>query len=202
MDLLTADTLKTACIALHLLGLSLGVGGALTLDLYAFRYFYLTRITLEKLLVFQFIARIVTLGLAILWATGIAFLVLYYRHQPELLANQKIWAKLVIVTVLTINGFYLHQKVFPIMRRNLGHSLFYRVSVDEKATMFTLSAISLVSWIFPLVLGIAESLNFTAGVENILAFYFLMLSVACVTMCILYGLFMKPLAKVLYRQKT
>ncbi|SFR45110.1 hypothetical protein SAMN05216203_0429 [Marinobacter daqiaonensis] len=192
MELLPVETLKTALIAGHLLGLAFGVGGALTLDIIAFRYFYLDRITPEKLVLFHFIARLVTVGLVILWITGLAFLWLYWQHQPELLGNPKVWAKVTIVVVLTVNGYFLHHKVFPILDRNLGRYLFYRVNVDEKAMMFTFSSISIISWGFPLVLGIARSLNFTTGVENILAFYFLMLASTCFVMLIIFKLFLEP----------
>lgn len=200
MELLSPDTLKTVLIAGHLVGLAFGVGGALTLDIIAFRYFYLDRITAEKLIIFHFIARLVTFGLIILWLTGLAFLWLYWEHQPELLGNQKVWAKLVIVAVLTGNGYFLHHRVFPILDRNLGRQMFHRVTVDEKAMMFSLSSISIISWGFPLVLGVARSLNFTTGMENILAFYFLMLSSTCLVMCALFKLFIDPLRRLLFRR--
>ncbi|WP_339799528.1 hypothetical protein [uncultured Marinobacter sp.] len=200
MELLSPDTLKTVLIAGHLVGLAFGVGGALTLDIIAFRYFYLDRITAEKLIIFHFIAHLVTFGLIILWLTGLAFLWLYWQHQPELLGNQKVWAKLVIVAVLTVNGYFLHHRVFPILDRNLGRQMFHRVTVDEKAMMFSLSSISIISWGFPLVLGVARSLNFTTGMENILAFYFLMLSSTCLVMCALFKLFIDPLRRLLFRR--
>lgn len=192
MELPSVDTLKTLFIAGHLLGLAFGVGGALTLDIIAFRYFYLERITREKLVLFHFIARLVSTGLVILWLTGLAFLWLYWRFDPELLANPKVWAKVVIVLVLTVNGFFLHSKVFPVLDRNIGHHLFHQVTVDEKAMMFSFSSISIISWGFPLVLGIARSLNFTTGMENILAFYFLMLSSTCLLMLLVFKLFLEP----------
>ena len=200
MELLSPDTLKTVLIAGHLVGLAFGVGGALTLDIIAFRYFYLDRVTPEKLIIFHFIARLVTFGLIILWVTGIAFLWLYWQHQPELLGNQKVWAKLVIVVVLTVNGYFLHHRVFPILDRNLGRQMFHRVTVDETAMMFCLSSISIISWGFPLVLGIARSLNFTAGMGSILAFYFLMLSATCLVMCTVFKLFIDPLRRLLFRR--
>lgn len=193
MELPPIDTLKTFLIAGHLIGLAFGVGGALTLDTIAFRYFYLDRVTQEKLVLFHFIARLVTLGLVILWTTGLAFLWIYWQYQPELLDNPKVWAKVVIVMVLTVNGYFLHNKVFPILDRNLGKHLFHQVSVDEKAMMFTFSSISIMSWGFPLVLGIARSLNFTTGMGNILAFYFLMLSSTCLLMLLVFKLFLEPL---------
>lgn len=202
MELLSPDTLKTVLIAGHLIGLAFGVGGALTLDIIAFRYFYLDRITAEKLIIFHFIARLVTFGLFVLWVTGIAFLWIYWQYQPELLGNQKVWAKVVIVVALTINGYFLHHKVFPILDRNLGLQLFHKVSVDEKAMMFSLSSISIISWGFPLVLGIARSLNFTTGMENILAFYFLTLSATCLVMCTVFKLFLDPLRRLLFRGTT
>ena len=192
MELPPFETLKTFFIAGHLLGLAFGVGGALTLDIIAFRYFYLERITREKLVLFHFIARLVTVGLVILWLTGLAFLWIYWQSEPELLGNPKVWAKVVIVLVLTVNGWFLHHKVFPILDRNLGHTMFHRVTVDEKAMMFTFSSISIISWGFPLVLGIARSLNFTTGMENILAFYFLMLSSTCLFMLLVFKLFLEP----------
>ncbi|WP_416396348.1 hypothetical protein [Allohahella sp. A8] len=186
MDLLAPDAIRTASIFLHLIGLSLGVGGALMLDALIFKYFYCDKITSEKLAVFSFMTRVVSIGLFLLWASGLAFLAIYYVTDPELLTNQKIWGKVFIVTMLTINGVMLHRKIFPILSRNVGKQLFTDITVDEKAMMFGFASVSFVSWIFPVYLGVSKSLNFNTGIENILAMYMLFLSWTCLATYLVY----------------
>ena len=53
-------------------------------------------------------------GLLILWLTGLGFLWLYWQFEPELLGNPKIWAKVVIVMVLTVVIFIAYSiKIVP-----------------------------------------------------------------------------------------
>ena len=186
MDFITPDAIKTASIFLHLIGLSLGLGGALMLDALIFRYFYCDKITTEKLAVFSFMTQVVSGGLILLWVTGFVFLALYYIYDPELLTNQKIWGKVFIVTMLTINGIMLHRKIFPILSRNVGKHLFADISIDEKAMMFGFASVSFVSWIFPVYLGASKSLNFKIGLDNILAMYMLFLSWTCLATYLVY----------------
>ena len=117
MDSLLTVNLKSLIIFLHLAGLAFGVGGAWILDIYVLRKMYKSAVTIENIQIIRFVSKIVIIGLAMLWFSGLAFLVFYSLMQPELLLNHKIWAKLTIVMVLSVNGFYLHKFVIPLITR-------------------------------------------------------------------------------------
>ena len=80
--------------------LVLGFGGAVFLDLTLSRY----RQSAELVANVDWISRFVALGLLMLWISGFGFLLLYLATEPEKVLNPKIWAKTVIVGILTVNG--------------------------------------------------------------------------------------------------
>ena len=99
----------------HLVGLALGMGTTAFLDggcilSIANRSWDRYRAFMSGAL-FRCATGFVIIGLALLWLTGIGFLVHYAVFAPEKLANPKIYAKLALVTVLTANGALLHHSV-------------------------------------------------------------------------------------------
>jgi len=175
MEFFTAFDLKTVFIILHLVGLTFGAGGAWITDLLILKFLQLDVITEDKVNIIQFMTKLVTFGLVILWITGFGFLAIYYFGAAEKLANPKIWAKVTIVTILTFNGIWLHKFVMPLLRQSIGKTLFSEVSKKTQRLMITTGAISLVSWIFPILLGSSKALNFLLPMYEILAYYFVAL---------------------------
>lgn len=175
MNFLLAFDLKTILIILHLIGLTFGAGGAWISDLLILRFLQLESISQEKLNIVHFLTKIVTAGLLLLWISGMGFLLLYYLNTPEKLANPKIWAKVSIVLILTINGVLLHRFILPILQANIGKSLLNAVTYKVRNLMLFIGSISFVSWVFPLLLGSSKALNFTVPALDILLYYGLVL---------------------------
>jgi hypothetical protein len=163
--------MKTGLIIAHLVGLALGVGGATLMDLVMLRFMILGRITREHSDFVHFSSQLVAAGLVILWASGLAFLSYYSFHSPESLKNPKVYAKIAIVVVLTLNGFLIHKYVLPLIDRNVGKRLFDDVSRTQKMWMLTAGAISATSWYVPLALGALRELNFGTPASHILLGY-------------------------------
>ncbi len=145
----------------HLVGLTLGLGTTLFLDggcvlSIVNRSWGGYRAFMSGAL-FACATRFITVGLAILWITGIGFLVHYAVFSPDKLANPKIYAKLALVSVLTVNGGLLHACVLP------------RVAVmdDPQAMMASpvgrlcllSGSVSAASWIGAFLLGALPVLN-------------------------------------------
>jgi len=185
MEFFLAFDLNTMIVILHLVGLTFGAGGAWISDLLILRFLQLDVITDDKVKIIQFMTKLVTFGLAVLWITGIAFLAIYYFTEPAKLANPKIWAKVTIVTILTFNGVWLHMFVMPLLRQSVGKTLFEEVSKKTQRLMITTGTISLVSWIFPIILGSSAALNFLLPMYEILAYYVLALVIAFISLTIL-----------------
>jgi hypothetical protein len=181
MDLLSIPALvKSTLLALHLLGLVLGLGAATMLDLIIVRFVGSRTVTQEYWSVISLLSKAVTGGLVLLWISGIGFLTHYAVFNPELLTNPKIWAKIAIVGVLSLNGVFIHRAVLPLVRRQVGGPLFEGLTNFQRSCLLASGAISGMSWWIPLGLGAFPQLNFTVGAETILAIYALLLMLAII----------------------
>ena len=85
---------RTALRVVHFCGLVLGVGAATLLDLVIARFVLLRGISREHVQVIDFSSKVVTVGLGLLWFSGIGFLIHYGLFDPPKLWNPKIWAKI------------------------------------------------------------------------------------------------------------
>jgi hypothetical protein len=157
----------------HLMGLVMGLGGALLLD-----FTILTRgivrpvgrFTLEQL---HLLSKAVSIGLALLWVTGAALIWLNLQDKPNYLDNPKLWAKIIVVIILTLNGMIIHGYIMPFMERRVGKRLFDGLANKVVAAFTLVAGISVVSWFTPFVLGKASELNFVTPMAVILGIYFL-----------------------------
>jgi hypothetical protein len=166
-----ANGYRTVIRFFHFIGLALGLGGATLLDLLVLRFFIRGRIVDETYQIFAFASKIVDIGLRILWVTGIGFLFLYALTNIELLTNPKVHAKLIIVLILTVNGFFIHTVILPTVRAQIGKSMFNGVS-PARRTIFVMSgAISATSWYMPVALGAFPQLNFKVSAVDLLLIY-------------------------------
>ena len=163
--------LKSFIMFMHLSGLAIGIGGAWILEAFILKHLKSSTISRENFTVIKFIANFVSIGLAILWFSGLLFLLYYFLYSPELLSNQKVWAKVVIVIILTVNGYFIHRDLLPLIEQCVGSTLQEVLSVGKLAHALFMGVISFFSWIFPVVLGVSQSLNFTVSGASILKVY-------------------------------
>lgn len=168
---------RTALRLVHFAGLVLGLGGAVFLDLMLSRY-RKAAVTTELAGNVEWVSRFVALGLALLWLSGIGFLALYRFVEPDKLMNPKIWAKVTIVAILTLNGIAIHRLVLPFVRQQIGQPLLSGLNPGKRLALVGCGAVSIVSWTVPVVLGAAPQLNFVVPCAAILAAYALVLSQA------------------------
>jgi hypothetical protein len=169
-----ASYIRTSLRLIHFSGLVLGLGGAVFLDLMLSRY---RRIVVTSELVghVEWISRFIAAGLLLLWVSGLGFLLFYQMTEPEKLLNPKIWAKVTIVSVLTVNGLAIHRFVIPFIRRQIGGVLLSQIKPATKTALIGCGVISLVSWSVPVILGAAPQLNFVVLCGVILGGYALLL---------------------------
>ena len=167
---------KSFIVAAHQASLVIGLGAALFLDIYLAQFLKHRVITQHTLDLVRFGSQLVTWGLAAIWATGGAILLYYYLWAPELLQNPKIWAKLIIVLGLTINGLFIHRYAFNGLRNCLGRRVLDQGLLKVALTFLPLAAISVVSWGFAFLLGAFKELNNTYDAASLLSFYFTVLA--------------------------
>jgi len=180
--------IKTGLLLLHLLGLVLGVGTATLLDLFIARSLHSGRFSEEQFEFIAFASRFVFAGILLLWISGLSFLLYYYFENPTGLENPKVWAKITIVAILSLNGFYIHKAVLPELKRNAGFSVFHGTSKVKRSMMLVSGAVSVVSWYAPLVIGTAKELSFTVSAQAILIAYSVALALAILGSHFLYAL--------------
>ena len=187
-EFLALPRIKTGLLLLHLLGLVLGVGTATLLDLFIARSLRSGRFSKEQFEFIRFASSFVFAGILLLWISGLSFLLYYYFENPTGLENPKVWAKISIVAILSLNGLYIHKQVLPELKRNAGFSIFHGTSKAKRSMMLASGSVSVVSWYAPLVIGTAKELNFTVSAPAILIAYAVALALAILGSHVLYAL--------------
>ena len=115
-------------------------------------------------------ARVLTISLVALWATGGALVALDVGLSFAAIgANAKLTAKLLVVLALTVNGFALHAIAFPMLRRA------HRAGRKSPMTVpFLLGAVSTASWLYASFVGVARLIAPSMTVSGFMAGYVLL----------------------------
>lgn len=145
----------------HLVGLVLGLGTTLYLDGGCFlsiaRNSWDGYRRFMSSALFEIGTKYVMVGLGLLWITGSGFLIHYSVFDPEKLANPKLYAKLAVVTVLTVNGYFLHYLVLGRVARMSDCGQFVKSRIGP-LLLFS-GAVSSASWAGAFLLGALPILN-------------------------------------------
>jgi hypothetical protein len=170
----------------HLLGLVGGFGAAALADFLVLRKAILRPIDEQLIAWLTYLSRIAIGGLILLWLSGIALIAVRYSEGAAILTNEKVWAKVVIVILLTVNGVFVHHLALKRVAARVGTRLFDSLPFSERAGLSLIAAISSMSWMFPFVLGTASELNHKVSVGTVLGVYALLVMLAW--MVILMGI--------------
>lgn len=168
--------LKTLLVYIHLIAACLAVGILLMQDL-ALAKWRGRAMDAESIANLQRNASIVTLALVALWVSGLAIVVIGYLDNPAYLMNQKLWGKFTVVSILTINGLFLHYYSFPVLSSPAG---FLGASRMGQLLVLVTAVISLVSWLYSCYLGIARPWNNVAPYSYVMTIYAMVMAVALV----------------------
>jgi len=175
---MTTLTVLTILRLVHLTGLIMGFGGAVLADYTIFSHGVIRPVSEYTIFQTRLLSHIVSIGLCILWVSGFALIMVKLQLQPDFMQNPKVWAKIVVVVMLTINGILVHRYILPLVIRSQGSRLFDGVTVRQVACLTFLGSVSLVSWSLPFILGKAAGLNFVTPMSSILAAYLGLILVA------------------------
>lgn len=172
-DILTLSlaTLKPALLFLHLIGLALGLGSASLVDLLVLRALIRRRFEPAEVCFVRFASAVVTAGLALLWLSGLGLLACYSAFDLAALQNPKLWVKILVVAVLSLNGLAIHAFALPLIGRQAGRGLFDGVTRMNSCLLLATGTVSATSWYVPLFLGIAKPLNFVVPAAPLLLAY-------------------------------
>lgn len=171
IDVFSSINLHDALLIAHVIGLVIGFGVAISIDYLLLRALLSRRLSPIILDVAVHAAKLTTFGLLVLWISGIGFLLEYSDIKPEKLENPKIHAKMVIVALLSLNGYLIHRFVLPILWRYTGKDVLSLASIKVLLLFCACAVISTVSWIFPLIFGLNGALNFSYSAVDLLVQY-------------------------------
>ena len=178
-------SLQTSLVIFHIIGIVLGTGAATAADLLILRRTIFEPIEDSVVDTVEFLSKLVTIGLIFLWISGIGLALVIWSKNPAFVTNEKFWAKVVIVTVLTVNAFAIHAIILPKLRHLTGKRLFDRLSFREQATFILSASVSGVSWYLPLVLGPAREWSYVVPLGVVLLLYvFLLCSLSFAMACL------------------
>ena len=144
--------LNLVFLAIHLVGLALGLGGATISDILFFRAIKDKDVDPSEYSTLKVLSKVIWVGLILLIASGLGMFYLIYRQNSgslPLLSSPRWQAKLTLVGIVLANGFVFLSYVFPALG-NIGLSL-------TKFKLWLLAAsgtVSIVSWYGILVVSI------------------------------------------------
>lgn len=164
-------TIYLAMVILHVIGTAIGAGGATFADYIFYKSARDGYIDKSELRLLKASSKLIVLGLAILIVTGIGFLLHYYLVPGSGEVAPKAYAKILIVVVIALNGWFLHRNVMPMLEEhadNGSHILESRVS-RHKSVVLASGAISFFSWYSAMILGAWRGL--AVSMDTILIIY-------------------------------
>ncbi|MEL7026691.1 MAG: hypothetical protein AAGO57_05605 [Pseudomonadota bacterium] len=145
-DILVSDLLRYA----HLLAVAVGLGVAIETET-----FMLMRrknpISEELMAGIEHRHRVVFYALGAMWVTGMALIALRTGFQISAF-TPKLWAKISVVTILTVNAYFVAEVAIPILADYKGRRISAMPKAARKA-LFAVAGISATSWLVALGLG-------------------------------------------------
>ena len=178
------EFLRMGIVYLHLIACCVAIGLVLTSDIAMVKQLIKAdpteRLDSQHLSDLQ---KTVSRALLALWITGAAIIALDASLKGwGYLANPKLQSKVVIVMLLTLNGFALHKYVLPLVQK-AGSLL--KLSFHQRMLAIFTGAVSGVSWFYAAMLGIGRPLNWKYSLGEILAAYPVLIAGGFVSMVLL-----------------
>lgn len=133
-------------LMLHVLGVTLGVGGATLSDIFFFRFIKDLRISHEESDVLRTISQVIWFALGLLVLSGLGLLLSDYNN---LMLSSAFLAKVGMVLVLILNGLVLHYLVSPqLVRISFGIRHIHEAGELHRLRKlaYALAAVSIITW--------------------------------------------------------
>ncbi len=178
----------TALKFAHLMAIVIGMGCAIALDVYLAKLVIRRRrLTATVIDLVNLFSLMVVVGLVLLFATGIALMVMREMGGAHMLENQKFVGKLWLVSVMLCNAVYVHFSVLPHVRAGAGRRLFEGLSLKRSLAFMLSGSISFSCWSMILILAPARELNGKAVLVDIVSLFAIVVTVAFVALVALFA---------------
>ncbi|WP_019997562.1 hypothetical protein [Aureimonas ureilytica] len=170
--------LHTLLVSLHLAGLCFGLGGVFVLDILLLKATLRRHFHPRNANMVWILSQTTTLGLLLLWISGIGLLLLAGPVGATFASNPKLIAKIAVVLALSLNGVLIHRVCLPRLMSDLTPPLMAKLSRPTRTLMLFSGSVSSVSWCFAAFLGTAKELNGTVGAAPLLVTWALIVLLA------------------------
>lgn len=151
-ELLVSDSLRFS----HLLAIAVGFGVAIETEIFMLRR-RRTLISPGLLSGIEHRHRVILFALAAMWATGTALIALRTGFQLSAF-TPKLWAKLSVVAILTINAVFISKIAMPILADYRGQRI-SNLPAPARRALFAVAGISAASWLIAMLLGASAALK-------------------------------------------
>lgn len=150
-------TLQPGIVIMHALCAGIGVGAATVTDVFFMRFLKNYRISVREARTLDVLSEIIWVALGLLIFTGV---LLYLPNQEALHQSSKFLLKIVIVALLTLNGFILNNKISPRLKDiSFGEAHAHHGELHMlRKLVFATGGISIVSWYTVFILGSLRSI--------------------------------------------
>lgn len=145
-------------LGLHILGMSLGLGGATITDILFFRFLKDFRVSEKENEVFRILSQVLWFGLFLAILSGAG---LFVPDAERFLASPKFLAKMIVVAVIVINGAILNVLIAPrLVKICFGGQHNHEAGELHhlRHIAYALGAISIVSWYSAFILGFLSAI--------------------------------------------
>ena len=160
------EFIRMAIVYLHLIACCVAIGLVLTNDIAMIKNLFNDEQDMKDDNHLAHLPRIVSLALIALWITGLGIIGLDVSTQGTgYLMNPKLQAKVVVVVLLTFNGFILHKIVLPGLQE--ARTLL-RLDFKARTVAIFTGVVSGVSWFAAALLGVGRPLNWKYSLTEIL----------------------------------
>ncbi|MCC5906325.1 MAG: hypothetical protein JJU13_08970 [Balneolaceae bacterium] len=161
-------------LTVHLLGLVLGLGGAIIIDVMIFHFLGNFKISTREAVIMHLLSQMIVLGLILLVISGIA---LMFTDLHGYLENPRFLMKMTAVGIVSLNGAVLNLYVAPKMELISLREEDRESNQTLVKASFIVGAVSAISWLTVFFLAMIEILE-TFSYITLLVTYMLLLAMA------------------------
>lgn len=158
-------------LTLHILGLVLGLGGAVILDVMIFHFLNNFKISSREAVIMHLISQMIILGLIFLIVSGAA---LTLADPDRFLENPRFLMKMTGVGVVTLNGILLNLFVVPKMEQISFLEGDKESSSGLISAAFIAGSVSMVSWFTVFILAMINPLEAFSYLQLLTAYLILL----------------------------
>lgn len=176
MQNLDLNLLRTGLVFIHLITFAFCFSIVFFCGLKLLKMVIQKRIARSDIMMMSRLSKFMGIPMIVLCASGALFIPLYSALDPALVLNQKMHAKVIVVLVMVLNGFWFHSKSLDALRKVIRSS---NANLDQLKNTWRMvlisAAISNVSWWYAFALGVFKFLNFKHSIHEYLLSYLLLI---------------------------